>query len=588
MEIRKTQPGSSRFVESRSAKSNSGELVGTAMRGLQREAQAVGDFVGAAGNLANAVMRGGQTMSAVKEREAVREADRTEDDLQIRRRAAEIDLAYERGKTLEAMREKKKRKQADLATDMKLYAIQAESEIADLLNKETGGIDFLEQDESRFNESVGGLLSKIDASVKTDLDARGTIRDRDEDSDRKTLALRQAILEGARSDLTKRRINAIRNDALGRANVVAEALSESGSEDPEQYASCYADLERYGFSKDEIRKFTEISLKKGMSVAFGKTLSYSLNEASNAFQTSFAENVENSMSTKAAAKSAYESARRILAAPFWNEGKKSLTDYYSKLAETFVNVSGFEKAIANAEAQLARMRDSVKEATNAQIASDLKDFMSGSSDSMKYPETYRFLRYYNFQGTAQSDDALTKERISKIFTEGESDLPEKARNLSAQDADDFTTYAQNDLALLDLGTESGRRQAEKILKYSLLLPESNRATILYAFRQSVLEIGEPKRTASKKRIEDAVSTAKSRLGLSKDEANQLSGYLLETSRLHGDINMEAYIPAAVEEWRKRSAAQKAYGSMAAMLFGTSEDNLNTGIDFLKQTIELNQ
>lgn len=580
MEIKKTQPGASRFVESRTAKGASGGSVNAAIRGLQREAQSVGAFVEAAGGLAKSVLRGGLALSASSERNAIRAEERAEDNRQIERRAAAEELAAERQSIIDSKLRDKRKRDANLSVDLKLYGLQAKGAIDDKLSSKLGGINFLESDDAKFQASVNRVLSETRAEVEADLNKRGTIRDRNEESDEKTNLALNIILEGAAANLYEQRRNSMRNDALGRANVVAENLSAAGVEDEAQYASAYEGLSAYGFSKDQLDAFKEIALKKGVSVAFGNALSLSFGQASNAFQTLFFENVQSGMSTSSAAKAAYETSRKILVSPFWNE-KDGVSDFYRSKTERFGLESDFNKAIMNADAQLLRLRDSVKEATNVQISNDVKAFMSGTSDSLAYPESYRFLRYYGFRGTAHSEDAETSAQLAKVFTGDESDLPKKARSMSAKDASDFTTYMLNDMALLDMSKERDRAQAEKILKYSLLLPETDRASILDAFRNSVLEIGEHRQRADKDRIAKAVSYADDRFDLSKDEKNQLAGYLLEVSKLHGGANIEAYIQPAIEEWRKRTVAQKASGGMIAMLLGESEDNRNTGIDRLK-------
>lgn len=580
MEIKKTQPGASRFVESRTAKGDSGGAVNAAIRGLQREAQSVGAFVEAAGGLAKSVLRGGLALSAASERNAIRAEERAEDDRQIERRATAEDLAIGRQAIIDSRLEEKRKRDANLSVDLKLYGLQANSAVDELLNSKLGGINFLESDDAKFQASVNRVLSETRAEVEADLNKRGTIRDRNEESDEKAKLALSIILEGAATNLYEQRRKSMRNDALGRANVVAENLSAAGVEGEAQYASAYEGLSAYGFSKDQLDAFKEIALKKGVSVAFGNALSLSFGQASNAFQALFFENVQSGMSTSAAAKAAYEASRKILESPFFDENGDFIGDYKKK-TEQFGLESDFNKAIMNADAQLLRLRDSVKEATNVQIANDVKAFMGGTSDSLTYPESYRFLRYYGFRGTAHSEDAETSSQLAKAFTGDEADLPKKARGMSAQDASDFTTYMLNDMALLDMSKERDRAQAEKILKYSLLLPETDRASILDAFRNSVLEIGEHRQRANKDRIAEAVSYADDRFDLSKDEKNQLTGYLLEVSKLHGGANIEAYIQPAIEEWRKRAVAQKASGGMIAMLLGESEDNRNTGIDRIK-------
>lgn len=580
MEIKKTQPGASRFVESRTAKGDSGGAVNAAIRGLQREAQSVGAFVEAAGGLAKSVLRGGLALSAASEREAVRAEERAEDNRQIERRAAAEELAAERQSIIDSKLREKRKRDANLSVDIKLYSLQANSAVDELINSKIGRINFLESNDGKFRDDINLLLDETRSEVEADLMKRGTIRDWNQESYEKTKRALDIIFEGTASNLYEQRRKSIRNDALGRANVVAENLSAAGVEDEAQYASAYEGLSANGFSEDQIKAFTEIALKKGVSVAFDNALSLSLGQASNAFQTLFFENVQSGMSTSSAAKAAYEASRKILVSPFWNE-KEGVSDFYRSKTERFGLESDFNKAIMNADAKLLRLRDSVKEATNSQISNDVKAFMSGTSDSLTYPESYRFFRYYRFLGTAHSEDAETSAQIANVFTGGEADLPKKARGMSAQDASDFTTYLLNDMALLDMSKERDRAQAEKILKYSLLLPETDRASILDAFRNSVLEIGEHKQRADKARIAEAVSYADDRFDLSKDEKNQLTGYLLEVSKLHGGANIEAYIQPAIEEWRKRTVAQKASGGMIAMLLGESEDNRNTGIDRIK-------
>ena len=580
MEIKKTQPSASRFVESRTAKGASGGAVNAAIRGLQREAQSVGAFVEAAGGLAKSVLRGGLALSAASEREAIRAEERAEDDRQIERRATAEDLAIGRQAIIDSRLEEKRKRDANLSVDLKLYGLQANSAVDELLSSKFGGINFLESDDAKFQASVNRVLSETRAEVEADLNKRGTIRDRNEESGEKAKLALGIILEGAATNLYEQRRKSMRNDALGRANVVAENLSAAGVEDEAQYASAYEGLSAYGFSKDQLNAFKEIALKKGVSAAFGNALSLSFGQASNAFKTLLFENVQSGMSTSAAAKAAYEASKKILESPFLDENGDFRGDYKKK-AERFGLASDFNKAIMNANAKLFRVFDSEKGATNVQIANDVKAFMGGTSDSLAYPESYRLLRYYGFRGTVHSEDAETSAQLANVFTGGEADLPKKARGMSAQDASDFTTYLLNDMALLDMSKERDRAQAEKILKYSLLLPETDRASILDAFRNSVLEIGEHKQRAEKARIEKAVSYADDRFDLSKDEKNQLAGYLLEVSKLHGGANIEAYIQPAIEEWRKRTVAQKASGGMIAMLLGESEDNRNTGIDRLK-------